>query len=141
GLGNVEGDPVEALEEFIDPAHREEFLDRYVDIPFDLSETVLIATANDFYRIPRSLREYLIEIRIAGYTPEEKVEIASGRMLPQLVAEHGLEPESVEITEDTLVFLTRGYARDAGLGSLRRALSAILRYIAHEKATNGGDRF
>jgi ATP-dependent Lon protease len=135
GLGNVEGDPVEALEEFLDRRHREAYVDRYVEVPFDLSEAVFIATATDFMRIPRSIREHLIEIRIAGYTPEEKVEIASSKLLPELIRDHGLEEAEVEISPEALVFLTRGYARDAGLGNLRRALSAILRYIAHRKAT------
>src|SRR5690606_20615129 len=79
-------------------------------------------------------REFLIEIRIAGYTPEEKVEIAERQLLPKLEKEHGLQPGEVEVGEDTLVFLTRGYARDSGLGNLRRSLGAILRYVAHEKA-------
>jgi ATP-dependent Lon protease len=135
GLGKVEGDPAEALEEFLDPSNRAGFVDRYLDVPFDLSETVFIATAQDFMRIPRSLREYLIEIRIAGYTPEEKVEIAERQMLPRLIAEHGLNPGDLDAKRDALVFLTRGYARDSGLGSLRRSLSAILRFIALRKAT------
>jgi ATP-dependent Lon protease len=137
GLGKVEGDPVEALEEFLDPEHRDGFVDRYLDVPFDLSRTIFVATANDFFRIPRGLRDFLIEIRIAGYTPEEKVEIARQQLLPRLTAEHGLEPGEVTADESVLLFLTRGYARDAGLGNLSRSLSAILRYIAHEKATGG----
>jgi ATP-dependent Lon protease len=134
GLGNVEGDPVEVVEEFLDPEARTEFLDRYLDIPFDVSDAIFIATANDFYRVPRGLRHNLIEIRIAGYTPEEKVEIARRQMLPALIEDHGLAGEEIEFDEDTLSFLTRAYARDSGLGNLRRSLAAILRYAAHEKA-------
>jgi ATP-dependent Lon protease len=134
GMGNVEGDPIEALEEALTPDHRAEFVDRYVDIPFDLSDTLFIATANDFFRIPRVLRELLIEIRIAGYTPEEKVAIARERIFPDLVREHGLADDEIEISNETLSFLTRGYARDSGLGNLRRALGAVLRYIAYGKA-------
>src|SRR5690606_11250941 len=141
GLGNVEGDPIEALEEVLDPETRQEFVDRYLDVGFDLSDTIFIATANDFFRIPRNLREYLIEIRIAGYTPEEKVEIAREQMLPRLVREHGLDEKDVEVAENTLLILTRGYARDSGLGNLRRALSAIMRYIAHEKALENGSHW
>jgi ATP-dependent Lon protease len=81
------------------------------------------------------MRDYLIEIRIAGYTPEEKVEIARARMLPQLVTEHGLHPAELEVPDEALLFLTRGYARDSGLGNLRRSLSAILRYLALAKAS------
>ena len=141
GLGNVDGDPVEALEEFLDPDNRAHFLDRYLDIPFDLTNTIFIATANDFYRVPRSLRDYLIEIRIAGYTPEDKVEIARKCLLPELVSEHGLTDDVLEVREEALVFLTRGYARDAGLGNLRRSLSAVLRFIAHQKATGAATRW
>jgi ATP-dependent Lon protease len=138
GIGKVEGDPIEAMEEFLDPANRDNFVDRYLEIPFDLSDTVFIATAQDFNRIPRSLREYLIEIRIAGYTPEEKVEIAREQMLPRLIAEHGLGPDELRFDGDALLYLMRGYARDSGLGSMRRALSSILRYVAHRKATGDG---
>jgi ATP-dependent Lon protease len=141
GLGNVEGDPIEAIEELLDPELRGEFVDRYLDTPIDLREVVLIASANEFYRIPRSLREFLIEIRIAGYTPEEKVEIAQRSLFPRLVLAHGLSDGEVEIEEETLVLLTRGYAREAGLGGLRRALSAILRYVAMEKAAGRGDHW
>jgi ATP-dependent Lon protease len=141
GLGNLEGDPVEVLEEVLDPATRADFVDRYVDTEFDLSETIFIATANDFQRIPRNLREFLVEIRIAGYTPEEKVEIASVQLIPRMLREHGLEPEDLVLDEETLLSLTRGYARDSGLGNLRRALGAILRYVAHEKALGSSDKW
>ncbi|MBW3629056.1 MAG: LON peptidase substrate-binding domain-containing protein [Gemmatimonadetes bacterium] len=137
GLGNVEGDPAEVVEEFLDPANRAKFIDRYFDIPFDLTDAVFVASATDFMRIPRGIRDQLIEIRLAGYTPEEKVDIASRRLLPELIVEHGLEPGDLELDGDALVYLTRGYARDAGLGLLRRGLSSILRYIAHQKATGG----
>ncbi|MEX2569820.1 MAG: endopeptidase La [Gemmatimonadota bacterium] len=141
GLGNVEGDPVEALEEVLDPEVRDVFTDRYLDLPFDLTDTIFIATANDFYRVPRHLREFLIEIRIAGYTPEEKVEIAQRQLLPRLIRDHGLEAAEIELGEETLIFLTRGYARDSGLGNLRRSLGSLLRYVAHEKTQESLERW
>lgn len=134
GLGSVDGDPVETLEEALHPENREEFTDRYLDTPFDLSDVFFIGSAAEYYRIPRDLRNYFIEIRIAGYTPEEKIAIAREWLLPRIVAEHGLEPESVRISDETLLFLTRGYARDAGVGNLRRSLAAVMRYVAREKA-------
>jgi ATP-dependent Lon protease len=134
GLGNVEGDPVEALEEMLDPENREEFVDRYLDVPFDLSEVFFVGAAGDFFRVPRDLRDHFIEIRIAGYTPEEKIAIGRDWLLPRIVREHGLAPEEVRIADETLLFLTRGYARDAGVGNLRRSLAAILRFIARQKA-------
>lgn len=141
GLGNVEGDPVEALEETLDPDNREEFTDRWLDIPFDLSDVFFVGSAADFYRIPRDLRDYFIEIRIAGYTPEEKIAIAREWLFSRIVAEHGLDPEKISIDDDTLLFLTRGYARDAGVGNLRRSLAAVMRYLAAEKTAGKGDAY
>jgi len=139
GLGNVDGDPVEALEETLDPEQRESFTDRWLDVPFDLSEVFFVGSAADFYRIPRDLRDYFIEIRIAGYTPEEKIAIAREWLFPRIVAEHGLDPAKVKIDDETLLFLTRGYARDAGVGNLRRSLAAVMRYLAAEKAAGHGE--
>jgi ATP-dependent Lon protease len=141
GLGNVEGDPVDALEEMLEPENREEFTDRYLEVPFDLSEVLFVGTAGDFYRIPRDLRDHFIEIRIAGYTPEEKIAIARDWLFPRIVREHGLEPARVEISDETLLFLTRGYARDAGVGNLRRSLAAVMRYLARERAAGKTDRW
>lgn len=139
GLGNVDGDPVEALEETLDPELRESFADRWLDVPFDLSEVFFVGSAADFYRIPRDLRDYFIEIRIAGYTPEEKIAIAREWLFPRIVAEHGLDPAKVTIDDETLLFLTRGYARDSGVGNLRRSLAAVMRYLAAEKAEGKGE--
>ena len=141
GLGNVEGDPVEALEETLDPDSRDAFTDHYLEVPFDLSEVFFIGSAADFYRIPRDLRDYFIEIRIAGYTPEEKIAIAREWLFPRIVAEHGLDPADVEVSDDTLLFLTRGYARDSGVGNLRRSLAAVMRALAAEKAAGTASKW
>jgi ATP-dependent Lon protease len=141
GLGNVDGDPVEAMEETLDPDNRESFTDRFLEVPFDLSEVFFIGSAADFYRIPRDLRDYFIEIRIAGYTPEEKIAIAREWLFPRIVREHGLEPDDVEVSDETLLFLTRGYARDSGVGNLRRSLAAIMRALAAEKAAGTATRW
>jgi ATP-dependent Lon protease len=135
GRGNVEGDPVEAMEEVLDPETRADFVDRYLDLAVDLSRAALVATANDFYRIPYTLRDFLIEIRVAGYTPEEKVEIARKRLLPRYARAHGLDPDAIEVSDETLLALARGHARDAGLGNLRRAISALLRRFALQQAS------
>jgi ATP-dependent Lon protease len=141
GLGNVEGDPVEALEEMLDEENREQFTDRYLDVPFDLSEVFFVGTASDFFRIPRDLRDHFIEVRIAGYTPEEKIAIARDWLFPRIVREHGLGTDEVQIADETLLFLTRGYARDAGVGNLRRSLAAIMRFIARQRADGEGQRW
>ena len=133
GLGKVEGDPIEAMEEILGWQNRTAFIDRYLDIPFDLSDVMFIAVAQDFYRVPRNLRELMVEIRLAGYTPEEKVEIAEQKLLPLTLAEHGLGRD-VRFPRDTLSFLAYGYARDAGLGLMRRSLETLLRTRARAKA-------
>lgn len=134
GLGKVEGDPVEAMEELLQWDGRENFVDRYLDIPFNLGEVMFIATAQDFYRIPRDLRDLMVEIRIAGYTPEEKVAIVRQRMLYRLIDEHGITTDDLEFTEAGLFFLAQGYARDSGVGMLQRMLASLLRTRARAKA-------
>ncbi len=135
GVGKVEGDPVQALEEALRWDNRSEFVDRYLDVELDLSRLMVIATAQDFQRIPRILREMLVEIRIAGYTPEEKVAIAREKLLPRMLADHGLELADVQFTEDGLFGLLRGYARDSGVERARRLLTTLLRTRARAKAT------
>ncbi|MEX2285324.1 MAG: endopeptidase La [Gemmatimonadota bacterium] len=134
GLGKVEGDPIEAMEEMLEWEGREGFVDRYLDLPFDLGEMMFIATAQDFFKIPRDLRNLMLEVRIAGYTAEEKVKIARSRMLPRLIEQHGIAPVDVEFPDEALFLLAQGYARDAGLGNMRRALAALLRTRARAKA-------
>jgi len=141
GLGKVEGDPIEAMEEALQWDGRHDFTDRYLNVPFSLENVLFVATAQDFYRIPRDLRKLMVEIRIAGYTPEEKVEIVRERLLARLVAEHGLEEGDVYFDDDALSFLARSYARDAGLGLLRRSLSTLLRTRARAKARGDTERW
>jgi ATP-dependent Lon protease len=134
GLGKVEGDPTEALEEALSWESRGRFVDRYLDLEIDLSEVLFIATAQDFYRIPRDLRDLMVELRIAGYTAEEKVQIARNRLLARMIEEHGLAEHDIQLDDDALFFLARAYARDSGLGLLIRYLATILRTRARAKA-------
>jgi ATP-dependent Lon protease len=132
GLGNVDGDPIEAVEEVLDTSAG--FVDHFLDVPFDLRNILFIALAQDFHKVPRSLRERMVEIRIAGYTPEEKVEIARTRLIPRLVQEHGLRAGDVAFDDDGLYALAYGYARDAGVGTLRRSIETLLRTRARARA-------
>lgn len=141
GLGKVEGDPIEAMEEILQWEGRGNFVDRYLDIPFDLGEVIFIATAQDFYRIPRDLRDLMVEIRIAGYTPEEKVAIVKQRMLSRLIEEHGISHDDLEFTEEGLFFLAHGYARDAGVGQLQRIMSSLMRTRARAKAQGDDNKW
>lgn len=141
GLGKVEGDPIEALEEVLEWNGKRRFVDRYLDLSIDLSDVIFIAIAHDFYRVPRNLREMMVELRIAGYTPEEKVEIARRRLIPMLVEEHGLKKSDVSFPEKGLSALAYGYARDAGLGRMRRSLETLLRTRARAKAQGKNARW
>jgi ATP-dependent Lon protease len=141
GVGKVEGDPVQALEEALRWDGRDAFVDRYLDVELDLSRVVVLATAHDFQRIPRNIREMLVEIRIAGYTPEEKVAIAREKLLPRMLEDHGLEAGDVAFTDSALFGLLRGYARDAGLERTRRVLAILLRTRARAKAMGDTDEW
>ena len=134
GLGKADGDPIEAMEEILRAHTGGMFIDRYLDIGFDLSHALFIALAQDFHRVPRDLRDMMFEVRIAGYTPEEKVGIARERLLPKLIAGHGLDERDVEFPEYGLAFLAHGYARDSGLGAMRRSLETLLRTRARARA-------
>jgi ATP-dependent Lon protease len=134
GLGKVEGDPIESLEEVLQWNGGRNFVDRYLDISLDLSDVIFVAVAQDFYRVPRNLREMMVELRIAGYTPEEKVDIARRRLIPRLIEEHGLTEGDVSFPEKGLYFLAYGYARDAGVGMMRRSIETMLRTRARAKA-------
>jgi ATP-dependent Lon protease len=141
GVGKVEGDPVQALEGALRWDARNAFVDRYLDVELDLSRVMVLATAHDFHRIPRNIREMLVEIRIAGYTPEEKVAIAREKLLPRMLEEHGLERDDVAFTENSLFALLRGYARDAGLERTRRLLAILLRTRARRKASGDTEKW
>ncbi|HEU5210692.1 MAG TPA: S16 family serine protease, partial [Longimicrobiales bacterium] len=123
-----------ALEGTLQWQNRSMFVDNYVGMPFDLSSVFFVATASDFYRVPRDLRELMVEIRIAGYTPEEKTEIARRKLLPRLVSEHGLTEQDVVFPDDAIDYLSYGYARDSGLGTMIRSLQTLLRTRARAKA-------
>jgi ATP-dependent Lon protease len=133
----LRGDPAAALLEVLDPEQNQTFMDRYIGVPFDLSETLFIATANHLETIPPPLRDRLEVLQIAGYTEDEKVAIARKFMLPELIESHGLPPKSVKPTEAALLKLIRGYTSEAGVRQLKRTLARICRRLARRKAGNG----
>ena len=132
------GDPAAALLEVLDPAQNNTFADHYLDIPFDLSKIVFIATANQMETIPPALRDRLEVIQLSGYTEDEKVEIAQSHILPRQLAEHGLVRRKVAIAEDALRVLIRGYTQEPGLRGLEREVGCICRKIALRVV--GGER-
>lgn len=132
--GGASGDPTAAMLEVLDPSQNTSFVDHYLNLPFDLSSVLFICTANNLYDIPGPLRDRMEVIRIAGYTIEEKVEIAQRYLLPRLLADHGLTDADITIPEPVLGFVTSRYSREAGLRAFERSLASLLRKRARAKA-------
>ena len=131
---NYRGDPAAALLEVLDPEQNTAFLDRYLGVPFDLSETLFIATANRLDTIPSPLRDRLEVLTLAGYTEDEKLEIARRHILPEALAEHGLEPGSLQPTAAALQRIVRCYTSEAGVRDLHRRIAAVCRKVARQRA-------
>jgi ATP-dependent Lon protease len=132
--GGSTGDPTAAMLEVLDPSQNHDFVDHYLNLPFDLSSTLFICTANNLFDIPAPLRDRLEVIRIAGYTIEEKVEIAWRYLLPRLLEEHGLTDKDLQFTDEVLGFVSSRYSREAGLRNFERNLATIMRKRARKKA-------
>src|SRR5947199_2556228 len=132
--GGPSGDPTAAMLEVLDPSQNDEFVDHYLNLPFDLSASLFICTANNLYDIPAPLRDRMEVIRIAGYTVEEKVEIAWRYLLPRLLEEHGISDKDIQFTDESLSFISNRYSREAGLRNFERNLAAIMRRRARKKA-------
>jgi ATP-dependent Lon protease len=132
--GGMSGDPTAAMLEVLDPSQNNSFVDHYINLPFDLSSVLFICTANNLFDIPAPLRDRMEVIRIAGYTIEEKVEIAWRYLLPKLLEEHGLTDKDLQFTDEILGFISSGYSREAGLRGFSRNLAAIMRKRAFKKA-------
>jgi ATP-dependent Lon protease len=132
--GGPSGDPTAAMLEVLDPSQNSSFVDHYLNLPFDLSAALFICTANNIFDIPGPLRDRMEVIRIAGYTIEEKVEIAWRYLIPRLLEEHGLTDKDIVFTDEVLGFVSSRYSREAGLRNFGRNLSMLLRKRARRKA-------
>jgi ATP-dependent Lon protease len=129
------GDPSSALLEVLDPEQNSTFNDHYLEVDYDLSNVMFITTANTL-NIPAPLMDRMEIIRIAGYTEDEKVEIARKHLIPAAVAKHGLEPKEWSIDGEALITLIRRYTREAGVRSLERELSTLSRKAVKELMTS-----
>ncbi|MEW6752287.1 MAG: endopeptidase La [Candidatus Latescibacterota bacterium] len=124
------GDPAAALLEVLDPEQNFSFSDHYLDVSFDLSRVIFIATANQLETIPPALRDRMEVVYLSGYTEDEKVQIALRHLLPRQLKEHGLSRHRVSIPEESIRALVRGYTQEAGVRNLERELGRICRKVA-----------
>jgi ATP-dependent Lon protease len=124
------GDPASALLEVLDPRQNQNFVDRYLDLPFDLSQVVFIATANMIEPIPAPLRDRMEVIRLAGYTPDEKRNIAERYLIPRQLEENGVTAEQCTWAAGALQLVIDGYTREAGVRNLEREIGSVVRATA-----------
>jgi ATP-dependent Lon protease len=124
------GDPASALLEVLDPEQNHTFSDHYLEVPFDLSNTLFIMTANTLYTIPRPLLDRMEVISLSGYTEDEKVNIARKYLVPKQIKAHGLKEEIMPIPDEVLLKLVQGYTRESGVRNLERQVANLCRKIA-----------
>ena len=130
------GDPSSALLEVLDPEQNDTFQDHYLDVTFDLSKVLFIATANLASPIPGPLRDRMEIIDISGYTMEEKLSICRQYIIPQQMRDHGISEEHVEFDDEGIRFLIESYTREAGVRNLKREIAALCRSVAKDVASD-----
>ncbi|MFI3287309.1 MAG: endopeptidase La [Rikenellaceae bacterium] len=131
------GDPSSALLEVLDPEQNSTFHDNYLDIEYDLSSVLFIATANNVSNIPSALRDRMEMINVSGYLTEEKVEIAFKHLVKKQAAAHGLKKSNMRLSRKVLEFIVENYTRESGVRTLDKLLAKVARYIAKEIAFGG----
>ncbi|KAH7692816.1 ATP-dependent Lon protease protein [Dioscorea alata] len=127
---DVRGDPASALLEVLDPEQNKTFNDHYLNVPFDLSKVIFVATANRIQPIPPPLLDRMEVIELPGYTPEEKLKIAMKHLIPRVLDQHGLSSDYLQIPEDIVKLVIQRYTREAGVRNLERSLAALARDAA-----------
>jgi ATP-dependent Lon protease len=133
------GDPSSALLEVLDPEQNDTFTDHYLEVPYDLSKVVFVATANVGDTIPPPLRDRMEIIEIPGYTRVEKLSIARRHLVPKQLREHGMTAEQIEVTDEAIEIVIDRYTREAGVRSLERQIAAIVRAVVVQTAEGKAD--
>src|SRR5439155_201352 len=129
-----QGDPSAALLEVLDPEQNKAFADHYLEVSFDLSKILFIATANTLETVPPALRDRMEVLEIPSYTSEEKAAIARRHLMPKQLEAHGLSGTSVELTDAALDHIIAAHTREAGVRALEKRLADVCRSLAGEKA-------
>jgi len=133
---SYQGDPSSALLEVLDPAQNDSFTDHYLNVPFDLSEVLFIATANFIQNIPAPLLDRMEVVDFSGYTEREKAEIAKKYLVPRQLEEAGLKDKNVSFTDDAVMSIVTRYTRESGVRQLERQVGAVARKVARKIAAN-----
>ncbi|HYE73928.1 MAG TPA: S16 family serine protease, partial [Blastocatellia bacterium] len=137
-LGNdFRGDPASALLEVLDPEQNHTFHDHYLDVEYDLSQVMFIATANVLHTIPAALQDRLEIIRLAGYTEREKLEIARRHLINKQMQANGLKESQIEFAEDGIRAIINSYTREAGVRNLEREIGSVCRKVARQLVLKG----
>ncbi|MBI2781080.1 MAG: endopeptidase La [Chloroflexi bacterium] len=128
------GDPSSALLEVLDPEQNNSFQDNYLEVPFDLSKVLFVATGNLIDPIPMALRDRMEIIQVPGYTQREKVEIGKRFLIPKQMENHGLKPKHIQFTDEAMTELVQAYTHEAGVRNLEREIANIMRKVARTVA-------
>jgi ATP-dependent Lon protease len=128
------GDPSSALLEVLDPEQNNSFQDNYLEVPFDLSKVLFIATGNLIDPIPAALRDRMEIVQLPGYTQQEKIEIGKRFLIPKQMENHGLKEKNIAITDEAMTELVQAYTKEAGVRNLEREIANIMRKVARSVA-------
>jgi ATP-dependent Lon protease len=138
--GDFKGDPSSALLEVLDPEQNKTFRDHYLNVPFDLSNVMFIATSNVLENIPGPLRDRMEVINLSGYTQEEKLAISKKYLIPKQMEENGITEDHVEFTDEGVASVIRNFTSEAGLRNLERRIGALCRKVAMKIAKGEADK-